>query len=1146
MPPSPFGLRFLIKILVLLFFLGVGVDHRDQKQQQRHARKRQEQQQQEQQQQLEGQNATAPVAPAAVNATAATNATATPDANDVLDDGAVSPPLESPWLPTLSGLLLYKWIDWQLFDPFAPSLQDYAAYLRGALVALHWPEAEMALAGTAMVTGSAYLAYQERTRLDSLKGCWAHLQVTWWAEGLRAVNAARHEGPCESPSSPSSAPATGGNDPLTHNEDESKLVSPSNTTIVDHSTVQPAGNPVGNKERSSMSSSMDPSPAWYRRDESKFWLLLGRGGHNYGTALKFLAKAWLPPAVQDWLGVMEGELKNWLGDLKGKLDIKLAEMEQKFGRWPCRAMIGVGASILSVYYAKHKAKSFLAGIEGVCMKVQKYARKWEIVQGKEGEAGWCEKITSGVFGIYRVYMGPWLLYLWPMIAVLAEWWARGLRRHSHQKRQAQQAGEETGTGVQGTRTGTERLPGGAGRIILFSFARRSTESDRANEEGVAAAAARSEEEERERQQLQDEEKLRGKRQHALLKILRTMAAQRRAADAVAMVDIYSKSWQLLRRLYATERDESKPWSVREKELKESWPIFDAHWETLKAWTDGHILRELPLPSPDAGVEGVQLARLYARLARAVASNTDKNHMWPRPSATRQDVKQKTQWCECADLAALRPQVLARYWRDCGFSRQQMWKRGVWMVIMSHPRIRASATARKQNWKPRLRRWQLEHKQVPLWRSPDSGQPDVQILHPIELRSLDVQEAAPGSEETQVTLFSVDVRWEGILCPSKRPYLLQGWLDGPTEAKLAMAAMVPVRAAEQRRLLEVEPGIGTEERGLRVRLRALVLAFMTSREMDTLETAAAGTTSLTTSIAGPWERLLLSRQAIPAAVAQEHARCRRAVEGVAEHTERERGAAAAPVLWPNVLEFRLDLHHRPPSLDVIARHSHLAALMMVRRQFPSRKAVEGTGRGTRETKPAPAAAEGIGGGQAIGSVADEGIRGDKKGGRAGGGAKAVIRAPVPVTTPHTTPIVESPPVAARDVAAVRAPLPKPLSVPTPTGTHTSPPLPLPNLRCAAPRPPMRPGSLVAPQQRAVGPRRQVGWIRPSPRGRGVVAGVRYLLFLVAMYGIPATASQPTSSRSGLGIYIRSGWKRLWPMSEPWRLPRRPRPERRRQR
>ena len=50
--------------------------------------------------------------------------------------------------------------------------------------------------------------------------------------------------------------------------------------------------------------------------------------------------------------------------------------------------------------------------------------------------------------------------------------------------------------------------------------------------------------------------------------------------------------------------------------------------------------------------------------------------------------------------------------------------------------------------------------------------------------------------------------------------------------------------------------------------------------------------------------------------------------------------------------------------------------------------------------------------------------------------------------------------------------------------------------------MRPGSLAAPQQRAVGSRRQVGWIRPPPHGRGALAGLRYLFYLVAMYGIPA--------------------------------------------
>lgn len=1091
MPSSPFGLRFLIKIMVLLFFLGVGVDHRDRKQQERNARKRQEEQQQQEQQeqhqqQEEGQNATAPVVQAVINATAATNATAIPDGNDLLDDGAVSPPLDSPWLPTLGGLLLYKWIDWQLVDPLAPSLQDDVAYLRGAVVALHWPEAEMALAGTAMVTGSAYLAYQEKTRLDSLNGCWAHLQTTWWAEGLRAANAARHTGPCETSLSATSGPATGGDDLPPRNKDEVDPRLPSSANIEDQSKEQPSSNPLENEERTTMPTSMDAFPAWHRRYGSNFWRLLGRGGHYYGTALKFLAKAWLSPAAQDWLGVKEGELKDWLGDLKEKLGIEVTEMEQKFGRWSSRTLIG-GVSIPLVYCVKLIARRFLAGIEGVCVtvRVRTYARNWKVVQGKEGEVGWCENIKSGVSHMYRVDMGSWMLYIWPMIAMLVEWWARGLRRRREQMKQAQAqpSAEEAGVGAQ------EKETKAAGHMRLFSFARRITEADRSIEEGVTAAAARAQEGEQERQRLQEEEKLRGKRQHALLKMLRTMAAQRRAADAVAMVDIYTKSWQLLRRLYALERDESKPWSVREKELKHLWPTFDAHWEALTTWTDGFIPRELSLLSHDASIEGAQLACLYARLARAVYADT--NYTWPRPNATRQDVKPKTQWRECADLAALRPHVLARYWRECGFARQQMWKQGVWAVMMSHPHIRASVTARKQNWKPRLRRRQLEHRQVPLWRSPGPGQPDVQLLHPIELRYLDVREAVPGTGlENQVTLFSVDVRREGMLSPSKRPHLLQGWLDGPTEAKLIMVAMVPIRAAEQRRLLEVEPGIGTEQR----RLRALVLAFLTNHEMDTLETAAAGTTSLMTSMAGPWERLLLSYQAMPPAVALEQARRRRAGEGVAEHKQHEGGTATAPVLWPNVLELRLDLHRRPPSLDVIARHSHLAALIMIRQQFPSLNAVE---RGTRETKPAQATA---GGSQAIGSVADEGMRGDNKGRGVGEGAKAFTSVPEPFVAPRTTPVVEAPPVAARDVAAPHAPPPKPSSVPT--STQTSPPPPLPHLQCAASCPPMRPGPFVAPQQRAVPPCRQVGWIRPPPRGQGLLAGLRYLLYLVAMYGIPA--------------------------------------------
>jgi len=326
--------------------------------------------------------------------------------------------------------------------------------------------------------------------------------------------------------------------------------------------------------------------------------------------------------------------------------------------------------------------------------------------------------------------------------------------------------------------------------------------------------------------------------------------------------------------------------------------------------------------------------------------------------------------------------------------------------------------------------------------------------------------------------------------------LQGWLDGPTEAKLVMAAMVPVRAAEQRRLLEVEPGIGTEQRRLRARLRGLVLAFLTSHEMDVLEISAAGTTSLATSMAGSWERLLLSHQAMPSAVALEQARRRRTGESMTEHKQRERGTATAPV-WPNVLELRLDLHRRPPSLDVIARHSHLAALIMVRQQCPSPKAVE---RGTRETTSAPATAEGEGGGQAIESVAVEGMRGDKKGGSAGGGAKAFMSAPEPFVVRRTTPIVEAPPVAARDLAAMRATLPKPTSVPM--SKRTSPPPPLPHLQCAAPCPPTHPGPLVAPQQRAVSLGCQVGWFCPPPRGRGVLAGLRYFLYLVVMYGIPA--------------------------------------------
>jgi hypothetical protein len=202
-----------------------------------------------------------------------------------------------------------------------------------------------------------------------------------------------------------------------------------------------------------------------------------------------------------------------------------------------------------------------------------------------------------------------------------------------------------------------------------------------------------------------------------------------------------------------------------------------------------------------------------------------------------------------------------------------------------------------------------------------------------------------------------MRPQGILCPSKRPYLLHRWLDGPTEAKLAMAAMLPMRAAEQRRLLEVEPGIGMEQRRLRARLRALVLAFLTNREMITLETAAAGAMSPFTGIAGQWKHILFSHQAVSVAVALEQARRRHNGTVVAERKERKKGTTTTHMLWPNVLELRLDLHRQPPSFDVIIRHSHLAAVIMAQRQCPPKAPKkETTGRRTRVVNPTAAIAE----------------------------------------------------------------------------------------------------------------------------------------------------------------------------------------------
>lgn len=1031
------GFCILIKIVVLLFFLSDCGDHR-QKEQQWHASKRKMRQQHEQQKQGERQNTI--VSGVHANSNTVITAPATSGRCDVFNDLAVSPPHECPSLPALGGLFWYEGIDWQTFDPLVLFLRDWIAFLRGAMLSFLWPETEMALAGTATV-GGAHKFIQEETCLVGLNGSWTYIWTVWWPKNITIANIPRCLDNCVSPSSPTSAQVYRCNDPPVHYKDLIKLKPLSRGAVESSILTISFGSTISNK---TVPLSPDSSPAMHHHYENNFWLLLGRGRRYHGTALNFLVKAWLPTGAREWLEVTEGRYIDWVRNSMETWGSKITEMAEKLGCWSCRALIGVGMSF-----------SFKAGAS-------------------------C---------IYCVFKGPTIPYLLSMIAMLFKLWMRKFRRR--RGRLPQQAAKDT-SAVGRTEAG--RLPDGLDHMRMFSFRRRSEDTYDRNDESDAAFAARAQKEEEERQQLREEEKLRGERQHALLKILRSMAAQRRAVDAMAMVDIYTKSWRILRQLYTLERDESTPWSVREGKLRHLWPIFDVHWQALTAWTNGKVPREPSLVLCCTHIGSLKMAHLYSRLARAlyVKNNTGTDYKCPRPNATRQDVEDKIHWRESADLAALRPHVLARYWRECGLARQQMWIQGIWAVIVSHPTIQTSVTGYMRSWKPRLRRTQLDHRQVPIWKTLDSGQSDIQILHAIELRSLESQIMASGAGQGgKVTLFSVDMRPQGVLCPSERPYLLNCWLDGATEAKLAMAAMVPIRVAATRSLLEIEPGIGMEERRMRARLRSLVLAFLTDHEMIILETAVAGVMSHFTGIADQRKLFLFSRQAVPLAVALEQARRRGA--GVTEHKERKKGNSRTQVLWPNVLELRLDLHHRPPSVDVITRHSHLAAVIMAQHQChaPKKKTTNTSTRAETQTG-AEAGPQYVK--QLVESEVNEGIRSHlrsrREGGRVEGGVHVLF-------TPASLPsIVEYLGVTARNIAQTS--LPTLLSARMPIRTQELLASAPPDFQSAVPCPPAHLGA----QQRVVRSHPPVGWTPSLTFRRALRAGLLYSLSLVAKYGIPA--------------------------------------------
>ncbi|EWM26486.1 hypothetical protein Naga_100045g9 [Nannochloropsis gaditana] len=611
-------------------------------------------------------------------------------------------------------------------------------------------------------------------------------------------------------------------------------------------------------------------------------------------------------------GSEEGQPEKVGRHIKGPIATLLLK-EGKLWRWTYHKLVRVGLLLLPrVSYVKRIIIDILLRFGAICGTLHNIFMRYGLIH--EEREKWCKNIAAGVIRIYITCGGFWNPYSSFVFAVLTFLGASKIRKCRKQTQQ----------GIMDTMVGDD-LDHALG-THMFEPESRSAEPDRVVEETLAYDEVRhlEEQEQKRRHAL---ETLRNKQQRSLLIVLRLAAAQRAAAEAQAMVRTYWRSWQLLRSLYVEERNEAQAWNVRKWRLKQWWYQFDTRFEALTAWVNGRSQPEprgfsTHLDSTHSG--GDSLACLYSRLARALGPCKYKC-MWPSLDAQIEDVHRKLQWKESAELAALRSEILCRYWRDCGVARQRMWGRGLWAVLMSSGAIRHSTPPLLQYWTPQPREELRLRSLVPV--SVKKQYASVDVVHAIEIRALGHVTATTTlkwGDPMRVRLFGVTVGAGGVMALSPTLDLLRDWLDRSTRDKLAKVVSASVKLLEERRLLEVEPVLTTNERMLRRRVRARTLRFLTEQDLNALEMAVVEAREILPMESERWKRLLLSCQTLPSAVAQEcvRRRCGRRT-GVWKGMG---GGASTP--WPEALEIRMELHGRPPPRQALACHVRLRARLLL--------------------------------------------------------------------------------------------------------------------------------------------------------------------------------------------------------------------------
>ncbi len=421
----------------------------------------------------------------------------------------------------------------------------------------------------------------------------------------------------------------------------------------------------------------------------------------------------------------------------------------------------------------------------------------------------------------------------------------------------------------------------------------------------------------------------GKRQAALLRLLRKAEVRRRAAQAKGMLALYEQCWALLREIYSVEQDHDRPTAVRETTLRVLWPTYDAHWHILKTWATGLVVHETT-PPPTEEEERTRCRALYKRLARGM------ERAWQCPRWAAAKNRANHQWEECVALAELRDLVRVRYWRECGPAYQTRLLEGIWTALMGSEKIRLSLPPHLRDWTP-IDRPCLSLSPEEPFRFPQPAadlvapgpSPSVLVRPSMELvprscaprAEAERQEALLPMFSLCVPLFRANILPDAKgLGPSPRPSLLEAFLDAASRGKMATVALGALRFAEQRQMLDLEPGLETEMRRGRARARALVPTYLSAQDMAALaavvERGAAEHVIRKTSKGA---EALLWHPAMRVAMARE-----RAVRRQRKAQTEEAGVLAkaatqgetSSTTWPNLMEVRLDLFAPPPPEEAL--------------------------------------------------------------------------------------------------------------------------------------------------------------------------------------------------------------------------------------